>query len=186
MLSQIIWANRLKGDRGSDCLISVDGTDFRVPNHGPAFSSHKFAKKGGVRYEVALCLQTGDIVWVHGPFPCGRNPDISIFRSSLLHHLGKNERVEADDGYIGEHPRYVKCPKGFTNPEETLFMQQRVRNRQETVNKRFKHWECLKQIFRHNLVHHGDVFRSIAVITQLAINSGEKLMSAGYKDPPYN
>jgi hypothetical protein len=65
-------------------------------------------------------------------------------------------------------------------------MQQRDCNQQKTVNKRLKHWECLKQIFTHNLIHHdGDVFRSVAVITQLAINSGEKLMSASYKDPPY-
>jgi hypothetical protein len=118
-----------------------------LPKPTPTFSSHKFAKKGGVRYEVALCIQTGDIVWVNGPFPCGRNPDITIFHLSLLHHLGENERVEADDGYIGLAPRYVKCPKIFANLEETGFMPQCVRNRQETVNKQFKHWDCLKQIF---------------------------------------
>ena len=102
-----------------------------------------------------------------------------------MSHLEHNERVEADDGYIGEHPRYVKCPAGFTNPEETLFMQQRVRNRQETVNKRFKHFEILKQIFRNDLELHGDAFRAIAVITQVIINQGEKLFACGYRDPPY-
>ena len=58
-----------------------------------------------------------------------------IFRNSLLSHLDREERVEADDGYLGEAPEFVKCPASFTNPEETLFMQQRVRNRQDIQNK---------------------------------------------------
>ena len=93
--------------------------------------------------------------------------------------------VEADDGYVGEHPRYVKCPAGFANPRSTQFMQERVRSRQETVNKRFKHFEILKQIFRSNLELHGDAFRAVAVVTQITINQGEKLFACGYRDPPY-
>ena len=120
--------------------MSVDGTDFRVAEQGPAFSSHKFAMKSGLRYEVAICILTGDIVWLNGPFPCGRWNDIKIFRNSLMSHLMDGERVEADDGYIGEAPLHVKCPKCISNKMETLFMQQRVRNRQETVNNRFKFW----------------------------------------------
>ena len=181
-----MWGNRKKGDRGADCLVSVDGTDFKVYEQGPAFSSHKFAKKSGLRYEIALCIQTGDIVWIHGPFECGKWPDISIFRDSLISHLDTAERVEADDGYIGEAPLYVKCPKSFTNPKETEFMQKRVRSRQETCNKRFKHFGILKQRYRHDLGDHGDAFRSCAVLTQLAIDSGEPLFSCGYKDPPFH
>jgi hypothetical protein len=67
-------------------------------------------------------------VWIHGPFECGAWPDISIFRDSLISHLLPAKRVEADDGYIGEAPQYIKCPKSFTNPEETKFMQSRVRS----------------------------------------------------------
>ena len=33
-----------------------------------------------------------------------------------------------DDGYIGEHPQWVKCSMGFANLEETDFMQQGFRN----------------------------------------------------------
>ena len=153
-------------------MVSVDGVDCRVPNHGPSFSSHKFAKKRGVRYEVGLCILTGDIVWINGPFPCGDWNDLTIFRSSLISHLEPGERVEADDGYVGEYPSYVKCPAGFANP-------------QETVNKRFKHFEILKQIFRNDLGLHGDAMRAIAVITQITINQGERLFACGYRDPPY-
>ena len=64
-------------------------------------------------------------------------------------------------------------------------MQQRVRNRQDTVNKRFKDWGALRQIWRHSIPLHGDVFRAIAVMTQLAINQGEKLFECGYRDPPF-
>ena len=165
--------------------MSIDGTDFRIPNHGPAFLSHKYNKKSALRYEVGLCILTGDIVWINGPYEAGRWPDIEIFRDSLLSFLEENERVEADDGYIGEHPAHVKCPKGFANLQITEYMQQRIRNRQETVNKRFKDWGCLKVTWRGELSLHGDVFRLIAVVTQLSINNGEKLFECGYRDPPF-
>lgn len=130
-------------DEGNDCLTTVDGADFKMAEHGPAFSSHEFAKKSGLRCEVALCILTGDIVWINGPYECGRWPDIKIFRNSLVSHLAPNERVEADDGYIGEAPQHVKCPKSVTNKKDHEYMQQRCRNRQESVNKRFKQWGVL-------------------------------------------
>jgi hypothetical protein len=78
---QIKWSNRLRGDVGVRAKVSVDGTDFRLPQQHPNkhYFSHKF-KTSGYRYEVALCIQTGDIVHINGPFPCGLYPDISIFR----------------------------------------------------------------------------------------------------------
>lgn len=101
-----------------------------------------------------------------------------------MHQLDPNERVEADDGYIHEAPGKVKCPASFVNPPENEEMQQRVRNRQETVNKRMKQWEILKVSYRHDLSTHGDVFRAILVITQVAIHNGEPLFScADYADP---
>ena len=81
-----------------------------------------------------------------------------IFRNSLLSHLDREERVEADDGYLGEAPEFVKCPASFTNPEETLFMQQQVQNRLESVNKRFKNWGALKQVYRYQFDRYGEVF----------------------------
>ena len=139
--------------------------------------------KSGLKYEVGICIHTGDIVWINGPFPCSIH-DVIVFRKALKSHLDDGERVEADDGYIGEAPQYVKCPKCFTNPAENEAMQQRVRNRQETVNKRFKDWSILKQVFRNKqkIQLHGYVFRAIAVITQTAINNGERLFDVDYDD----
>lgn len=126
----IVFNNRFKLEKGNDCLLSVDGTDFQIEELGNKFYSHKFLGSA-LRYEVAICILTGDILWIHGPFEPGLYPDISIFRNALKHHLSQNERVEADDGYVGDSPEHVKCPKSFTLLEETKFIQTRVRSRQE-------------------------------------------------------
>ena len=135
----------------------MDGTDFRIAEHGRKLYSHKF-KKSGLRYEVALCILSGEIVWINGPYEPGLWSDITIFRNALKSNLEQNERVEADDGYVGEAPLKVKCPKSFANPKETERMQARVRSRQETVNRRFKDWGIIKQVFSHDIPSHGDFF----------------------------
>lgn len=60
----------------------------------------------------------------------------------------------------------------------------RVRSRQETVNRRFKQWKILHDVYRGDLTMHRDIFAAIAVITQLAINNGEKLFQVEYNDGP--
>ena len=107
---------QIKKDKGNDCLISDDGTDFRVAEMGRRWYSFKY-KKSGVRYKVGLCILTGEIVWIAGPYECGKCNDISIFRNVLMTKLGPAKRVEADDGYIGEPPLHIKCAKSFANPE---------------------------------------------------------------------
>jgi hypothetical protein len=63
---QIRFENRKIGDVGNDCMLSVDGTDFRVAkSYEKPLYSYKF-KKSGLRYEVALCIKTGDICWTAG------------------------------------------------------------------------------------------------------------------------
>jgi hypothetical protein len=91
-------------------------------------------------------------VWTNGPHECGRWPDIEIFHNALLSKLVPIERVDADDGYIREASGYVKCPKSFTNPVETEYMQQQCRNQKKTVNERFQNWECLKVMWRHDII----------------------------------
>lgn len=163
-------------------MVSIDGTDFQIEKSGKRWYSHKF-KKPGVRYEVGVAILTGDIVWVKGPLPCGEWPDIKIFRAALVHYLDPDERVEADDGYIGEAPVHTKTPNMFTRKKEKLEMQARVRNRHETVNKRFKQWGCLNQRFRHGVEQHSACFRAVAVLTQLSLEFGEPLFSvAEYAD----
>lgn len=89
--------------------------------------------------------------------------------------LDENERVEADDGYIGSAPQYVKCPGSVANLAHREEMQQRVRNRHETVNRRFKQFRILKEVFRHDPRLHWCVFTAIAVLTQISIENGDEL-----------
>lgn len=184
---QIIWENRKKGDKGNDCLTSVDGTDCMIlrQNACPkAWHSHKF-KGPGVRYEIALCILTGDIVWVMGPFPCGDWPDVVIFRFALKHMLEDYERVEADDGYVGEDPKKVKAARSVVHEQDDkiLYVRSCVRLRHETVNKRIKQFKCMQTVFRHDVEFHGDCFRACAVLTQLSINNGHPLFSVSeYED----
>ena len=134
------------------------------------YYSHKF-NSAAVRYELALCIQTGEIVWFSGPYAAGKWVDIEIFRHGLMYQLDYDEKVEADDGYRGE-PDFVKCPALFINGFENIALQQRVRSRHETVNRRFKHWQILYQRYRHEEVDHGAVVGSIMVVSQLAIFGG--------------
>ena len=125
----------------------------------------------------------GDIVWLHGPFPCSDWPDIVIFRDSLIRFLDQGERVEADDGYMGEAPMYIKCPKkDFVQSHDQKKIKQKIRCRQETINKRFKHFEVLKTTFRHDISLHADIFRAVAVLVQLQIEEGEKLFDVDQYD----
>ena len=100
-------------------MIRVNGTDCHIPKNGHEFYSRKF-KKSGLRYEVGTSILSGDIVWANGPYKCRLWPDISIFQDALMSNLAVNERVKADNRYIGEAPRHVKCPKSFSNAKETF------------------------------------------------------------------
>ena len=58
-------------------LLSVDGTDFRIAmGYCKLFWSYKF-KKSWLRYEVGLCILTGDICWWSGPYAPG------VFKATL-------------------------------------------------------------------------------------------------------
>ena len=54
--------------------------------------------------------------------------------------LEYGERCETDGGYRGSAPEFVKYPKGVWGESGKWAMQQKVRSRQEMVNKRLKNW----------------------------------------------
>jgi hypothetical protein len=99
-----------------------------------------------MRYEIGISIVGGDIVWLNGPYEARTWNDIKIFRDFLMSNLDPGERVEADDGYVGEAPRHVKCPMSFANPLKNRRMQAIVRSRHETIKKRFKQWGCLVKL----------------------------------------
>ena len=172
--------NRFKNRNGSQCLLSVDGTDFKINEPRPfsrLWYSHKF-NHAALRYEVAICIQTGEIVWINGPFAAGAWPDLNIFRGWLKKYLLPGERVEADNGYQGDD--MIDGPEDLASNMGQYMSKFIVRARHETVNARFKQFNALQQTFHHSKDKHEYVFNSVAVITQLAILNGEPLFDVTY------
>ena len=72
--------------------MTVDGTDFRIPQKGAAtkgnaFASHKYAGKSALRYELGVDILAGNLVWIQGPYPAGKYTDIKIFNKVLRNFL---------------------------------------------------------------------------------------------------
>ena len=148
----------------------MDCVDFLLLEQYPfnsGWCSYKF-NKAGLRYEIGICIQTGLIVWVNGPFPAGTWVDITIFRHGLIAHLLPWEMVEADDGYRGQSNKIrTKHEAGVTL--EQYRAKGAARARHETINGRFKIFDILTKPWRHDRNQHWFVVRAIAVITQLSL-----------------
>ena len=164
-------ANRFKQDKGRTCKMTVDGTDCHIQEPRP-FNRKWWTKKfngPGVRYEVAVCIQTGEICWINGPFACGRWPDIKIFRRNLKHLLDPGEMVECDAGYRGD----PSCRnKDIIFNRSDARAKGKARARHETVNSDIKRFACLQQTWRHDLQLHKYAFAAAAVMTQLTYSAG--------------
>jgi hypothetical protein len=91
-----------------------------------------------------------------------------IFHDGLVHLLEAGERCEMDDGYQDSARLYAKYPGVSEANPAMAEMQQRERNRQERVNKRFINWAILSISYCHQLIEHITVFGSIVVLTQLS------------------
>ncbi len=98
-----------------------------------------------------------------------------------MNYLEAGERCEADDGYRGSTPLYAKCPGVIEANPDKAGMQQRVRNQQETVTKRFKNWAILSNPFHHKLLKYQTVFSAIVVLTQLSFTENP-LFQVDYND----
>ena len=161
-------------DKGNQALVTINSADMRCEmGFNKKFYSHKF-NGNGVRYEVGVCIATGEIVWISGPFRCGIK-DLTVSREGGLlgGALEEGEMVETDCGYEGEK-WFIKTPSGFhtrTNKEKGMKSQAAARH--ETVNGRLKIFEVLETRFRHDLVFHSSCFRAVAVITQLNFKLGK-------------
>jgi hypothetical protein len=177
---QIDWENRYLQDNGSVCKTSVDGTDFRIYEPSPfdpQWYSHKF-KGPGVRYEIGLNIQTGDIVWTNGPFACGAYSDRKIAKEEGLEYcLADGEKYIADAGYRGGR---AVTPNGQNDNEQ--WMQSKVRARHETLNRRLKQFGVLEQTFRHDRSKHRAVFSAIANLTQITLREESPLFQVEYID----
>ena len=139
--------------------MTLNGTDFQINEPKPFWPGWKSFKFNGpgVCYKVALCICTGDIVWINRPFPCGQWSDLKIFWHALMSELEAGKMVEADLEYEGEkfHINEVNIFLSESGQEQKYL----VRAHHETVNKRLKQWNCLHRVFQHKLRMHGPLFK---------------------------
>lgn len=146
--------------------VSLDGTDFRINEPTPfdkKWYSHKF-KAAGVRYEIAISIVMGDIVWASGGFPCGEWPDLKIAKDLYLQYAS-DEVTLADKGY--RFQPYFKQPSNA--------MEKRILARHETLNGRVKEFAILSNRFRNSLKKHPMVFHAVTNVIQVSISDGERL-----------
>jgi len=169
----IDFESRFDGAKsGATCFTSLDCTDCPIQEPSPFDSkwySYKL-RKAGLRYEIGLNIQLGDIVWTNGPFPCGDFPDLTIAREDYLEEINEGEMTVADDGY--RDVNYFIHPHGFP---ETNLHQKQIMSRHETINERLKEFRVLSSRFRHDISLHQMCFLAIVNITQLKIHHGEPL-----------
>ena len=132
-----------------------------------------------MRYEIAICITTGHVVWVNGPYPCGAWPDIKIAKDILYDMFNENEMALGDSGYKDGGFRF-KTPSGLNNNESRMHSIARARH--ETCNRRMKQFQCISRKFRHNINKHSICFYAVANLTQLMIENNQPLFEVSYSE----
>ena len=107
-------------------------------------------------------------MWVNGPFPPGDWPDLTIALEDLVYMFEGGERAVADKGYRG-HPLYFDVPWRFLDNVMQKVRKALASSRHETINRRFKQSDVLKEVFRHDITDHGKCFHAVANIEQLKL-----------------
>jgi hypothetical protein len=183
-LTQIVWENRFLGVQNArnKCFVSVDGTDLSIQEPrrpiDKSYYSHKI-NRAAVRYELAVGISNGYIVWVNGPFPAGAYSDVTIARRSLVHFLHKNEYYIADGGYRDGN-QWSVTPGGRNSYKDRQMGV--VRSRHESINSRLKGWKILSVMFRHPLEKHSISFRAVANIVQMGLQSDRPAFQVHYDE----
>lgn len=156
--------------------MSVDGTHCRIqePRKEPnsLWYSHK-SNKAAVCYEVGIDIDDNKIIHVSGPFHAGLS-DLHIFRreGGLKEKIPPGKKVIADKIYQPEP--MVSTTNPFDSPEVKRF-KNRVRARQESLNKKAKDCNILETPFRHPLEKHKEVFEAIITMIQYDFDNGYSL-----------
>ncbi len=99
---QIVCNSRLGAHNvGNDCLMTMDGTDFRIPQKGivkkgnvlaPHKLCHKYVGKFALWYKLGVDILVGNLVWMQGPYPAGKYTQIKKIKKVLTHFPEPGER----------------------------------------------------------------------------------------------
>ena len=126
-----------------------------------------------------MCIQTGLIVWINGPFVAGKYNNITIFQSKMIYELLDWEMVEADQGYVGQ-PNKIHMKNELGVCENQFEAKPRARARGETINGRFKNFHILMDRYRHKISMHSHVFCAVAVLTQISLTTVSPTFKVNY------
>jgi hypothetical protein len=118
-----------------------------------------------LRWEIALAIWSDNIVWVNGPYPCGKYADLKIFKEDLAHVLNHaKEKCIAD----GTYRHFTVSQKGMGNHLWRKH-KNRFRARQESVNSRIKVFNCFVNKWRHSHELHKHTMHVAIYLTQISI-----------------
>ena len=170
---KILFENRFNGMiPGQNVFVTLDGTDFPV-NEAYPFDKSLFSHKlnaAGIRYDIALNIVTGDIVYWSGGEKAGEFPDIVIARNGILHLIDEGEMILADKGYNDK--QYFIFPSDLRGDNTVI---KKITGRHENINARLKVWGFLRNRFRHDFPTHYRMFSAIIEIEQFKLKNGNVL-----------
>ena len=133
------------------------------------YYSHKI-NDAGVRYDVALNIATGDIVYWGGGYPAGKYNDLQQAQMGILPLLPAGEKILADKGYNDK--KYFIYPIDLRGDNSLI---KKITGRHENVNARLKCWGFLRQRFRHGIAMHNRLFSAAIEIDQFKLKHGNRM-----------
>ncbi|CAB9522899.1 unknown protein [Seminavis robusta] len=180
----IVWDKSIDRNDTEIFALSADGVDFpmweiqhdKYPYDSKAMS-HKFKSCGG-KYIIALSTFRSQCVFIAGPFKGGKG-DLDCFKDGgLMKKLKKSGKIcHVDRGFRSKSARERErfAYPDYMDSKELHNFKSRSRLRQETYNRRLKHFQCLSETFKNGFEKHGIALRAVAVLVQIQMNNGSPL-----------
>ena len=181
---KIKWDESLDAEDTEVFAITNDGVDFPIwERQHPDFPmdrtnmSHKF-KGCAAKYIIALSTFRAKCVHIAGPYK-GSKPDLEIFKECGLMDRLKltGKKCIVDRGYKSKvaEEREVFAYPDYIDSKELHNFKSRARLRQETFNRRLKHFGCLERTFTNGFDKHGIALRAVAVTVQYQMDLGSPI-----------
>lgn len=181
---KIKWSKKLDAKDTEVFGVTTDGVDFKMweKQHDKypfdrKNMSHKF-KACAAKYVIALSTYEPKCVFIAGPYRGGMG-DLEIFKESgLLEKLKSSGKIAiADRGFRSKN---VEERKQFAYPDlmdskELNNFKSRGRLRQETFNRRLKHFSALSETWKNGWEKHEDVMWAVAGIVQYQMELGSPI-----------
>ena len=110
------------------------------------------------------------IIWVNGSFG-GSVHDMTIAKRDLIPYLQNCECLLADKGYYGDSKLVCPFKQPVVNDIQKTFNTHHHKMRQsiERMNMRLKKFNCITDVWRHDIKLHEVVFIIICNITNISL-----------------